>query len=36
MSIATIALLFVGAAFGAGIASLYVRIKTGLYPWDLG
>ena len=26
---------FLGAIVGAGIASLYVKTKTGVYPWDL-
>ena len=35
MSIETIGLLLVGAAVGALIASCYVKVKTGAWPWDL-
>jgi len=27
--------VFLGAVFGAGIASLYVKVRTQAYPWDL-
>ena len=31
-----VAVIFaLGAIFGAGIASLYVKVKTNRYPWDL-